>query len=294
MHSVPVVTEVAPAKVNLALEVLGRRDDGYHEVASIIQTIDLKDTLALEPAADITLVCDRPELVTPDNLVLKAAHLLKERTGYSQGAFITLEKRIPVSAGLGGGSSDAAAALRGLNRLWVLGLSLEDLTPLAARLGSDVPFFLRGGTAIVQGRGEKVRPLRPANLKWLVLLCPSISVPNKTASLYARLSPTHFTCGDMTHRLEARISAGGNVYPELLFNAFDAVAMYSFPGLVSYRDTFRSLGVGDVHVAGSGPSLFALVSHEKEGKAVELTLRHQYGCEAYLVSTWQTLEGKDT
>ncbi len=152
----------AYAKINLTLEVLGRREDGYHDIVSILQTIDLHDTLTLEPAQDMALECDQSELEGPDNLVLKAAALLREATGCHQGARLKLQKGIPLAAGLGGGSSDAAAALLGLSRLWGLGLSAEKLMPLAAKLGSDVPFFLYGGTAMAQGRGEIVRPLPPA------------------------------------------------------------------------------------------------------------------------------------
>ena len=281
------VTLKAYAKVNLTLEVLGRREDGYHEVASIIQTIDLHDTLTLEPADDITLECDRPELATPDNLVIRAAHLLKERAGASQGARISLEKQIPVAAGLGGGSSDAAVALKGLNDLWGLGLSVEELSATAAELGSDVPFFLRGGTAMAHGRGELVRSLPPADLEWLVVLAPAIKLPEKTALLYAHLSPENFTQGHLTRKLEARIRGGGDVPPQFLFDAFDDVALQAFPGLRNYWETFHSLGAREVHVAGTGPSLYAPVSNREQGTAIELMLRHRYGWQAHLVSLWQ-------
>ena len=276
----------AHAKINLTLEVLGRGDDGYHQIVSIIQTIDLHDTLTLEPAPDITLECDRPELDFEDNLVLRAAHLLQESANAEKGARIVLHKKVPVSAGLGGGSSDAAAALKGLNRLWGLGLSIDDLSPLAARLGSDVPFFLHGGTAMVQGRGERVRPLPPADLKWVVLLSPAIEVPDKTAALYAALSPATFTPGHLTRKLEARMRGGGDVPPQFLFNAFDAVARDAFPGLNEYWETFQELGAREVHVAGSGPSLYAPVSRREQGTVLELLLRHRHGWESHLTSLW--------
>ena len=281
------ITAEAHAKVNLTLEVLGPREDGYHEMASIVQTIDLHDTLTLAPADDITLECDRPELASPDNLTLRAAHVLKETTGYSQGARIALRKKIPVAAGLGGGSSDAAATLKGLDRLWKTGLSTGELARLAAHLGSDVPFFLHGGTAMVQGRGERVRLLPPADLKWLVVLSPAIALPNKTASLYASLAPADYTRGLLTRKLEARVRGGGDVPPELLFNAFDGVALDSFPGLDMYWETFRSLGASEVHVAGSGPSLFSHVSRKEQGTAIELMLRRRHGWESHLVTPWQ-------
>ena len=277
----------AYAKVNLTLEVLGKRDDGYHEIATVIQTIDLHDTLTLEPAADITLECSCPELVSPDNLVLRAAHLLRENTGSTEGARIVLDKKVPVAAGLGGGSSDAAATLKGLNRLWGLGLSVDELVRMAVQIGSDVPFFLYGGTAMAHGRGERVRPLPPADLEWLLVLSPSIDLPNKTASLYARLSPAHFTPGHLTRKLEARIRGGGDVPPQFLFNVFDDVSLQAFPGLQTYWETFHSLGAREVHVVGSGPSLFAPVSLKERGTAIDLMLQHRHGWRSHLVSPWQ-------
>jgi 4-diphosphocytidyl-2-C-methyl-D-erythritol kinase len=281
----------AHAKVNLTLEVLGRRDDGYHEVASIVQTVGLYDTLTLEPADEITLECGLPEMTSPENLVLRAARLLREKAGAGHGARIRLAKNIPVSAGLGGGSTNAAAALKGLNRMWGLGLSLDELAPMAAQIGSDVPFFLRGGTAMVQGRGEMVRPLPPADLEWLVVLCPAIRLPNKTAALYSMLSQADYTRGHLTRKLEARIRGGGDVPPQFLFNAFDGVARKAFPGLASYWDTFSALGAREVHVAGSGPALFAPVSRREEGTALELMLRHRFGWDAHLVSLWHPSPG---
>ena len=283
----------AHAKINLTLEVLGRRDDGYHDVASIIQTIDLHDTLSLEPSDDITLECDRPELESSDNLVLKAAALLREQTGCDKGARMVLRKVIPVSAGLGGGSSDAAAALTGLNRLWELGLSREELANTAAELGSDVPFFLYGGTAMVQGRGQRVRPLPPAGLKWVVVLSPAIDVPDKTATLYARLSPTDFSPGDLTRKLEARIRGGGDVPPELLFNAFDDVGRDAFPGLDDYWKTFLAFRARGVHLAGSGPSMYAPVSGREQGAALALMLRDRHGWESHLASLWEPPEDQE-
>src|SRR5688500_15047283 len=136
------LTLTAHAKVNLTLEVLGKRADGFHDIRSVMQRISLADTLTVERAEGLTLTCSDPGLEGPENLVWRAAELLRTECGVAEGAALRLEKRIPVAAGLGGGSSDAAAALRGLNELWRLRLSGERLWELGARLGSDVPFFL--------------------------------------------------------------------------------------------------------------------------------------------------------
>ncbi len=280
-----VISLQAYAKVNLTLEVLSKRPDGYHEIASILQTISLADTLTLEPAETLELQCDVKELQTPDNLVLKAARLLKEESDYRKGARINLTKRIPFAAGLGSGSTDAAATLAGLNKLWGLGLSGEKLMDLAARLGSDVPFFLHGGTVLAQGRGEKLTPLPAVSKTLMVLLKPSIEpVPNKTAQLYSRLGPSHFTSGQHTDRLMAHLKHGGNIEPSFLYNVFEQVAFDFFPALSDYRTRLLEAGARTVHLAGSGPALFFLVPDKPRGETVLKSLKSN-GMQAYLVHT---------
>jgi len=151
------VVEPARAKVNLYLDVVRRREDGFHDIETLFQSLDLADEVTLEPRGDgqLTLDCSLPGLCAPeDNLALRAAVLLRRHTGCGAGAHISLEKRIPVAAGLAGGSADAAAVLRGLNRLWGLGLSHGELAAPALELGSDVPYCLAGGLAAATGRGE--------------------------------------------------------------------------------------------------------------------------------------------
>ncbi len=278
------LTLKAPAKINLTLEVLGRRDDGYHDVVSVMQAIDLCDTVTLELADEITLECAVPELQSDDNLALQAARMLAEVSGHTGGARIILKKEIPVTAGLGGGSSDAAAVLNGLNALWELDLSMDDLSAIAPRLGSDVSFFLHGGTCLAQGRGETVRSLPPADLEWMVVLAPQIEVGNKTAAAYARMTESAFTKGALTRKLAARIQGGGDVPPQFLFNAFDAIAFDVYPGLEHYWKTLSEMGAREIHVAGSGPSLYAPVSRKEVGTAIQLLLTRTHGWDAFLVS----------
>src|SRR5437588_6489822 len=151
----------AYAKINLTLDVLGRRPDGYHELRTLMQTIDLYDTLCLSITDEnrVRVICTQPELNTADNLAVRAAEAVRQRLALSQGLVIELHKRIPLAAGLGGGSSDAAAVLLALQQWWQLPLSLADMLMLAASLGSDVPFFLTGGLAFCAGRGEQVKAL---------------------------------------------------------------------------------------------------------------------------------------
>ena len=157
------------AKINLTLEILGKRADGYHEVRTVMQTVGLADRLEVSAAADLSFTCSDPALATPDNLVYRAARLLQADYGARAGAALRLEKRIPVAAGMGGGSSDAAATIVALNRLWNLQLSPTEQRRLAAALGSDVPFFLTGGTALATGRGERITPLPPLPQYWIAL-----------------------------------------------------------------------------------------------------------------------------
>lgn len=281
------ITLKAYAKVNLTLEVLGRRSDGYHDIVSIMQTVDLHDTVTLQLADDVTLQCDDASLESPDNLAIKAAYLLKETSGTDKGVSINIEKKIPVSAGLGGGSSDAAATLVGLNQLWNLGMSIQDLEPIAAQLGSDVPFLLRGGTAMAHGRGEKIRTLPPADLEWMILLKPDIEVENKTATLYGKITQANYTRGALTRKLEARIRGGGDVPPQFLFNAFDDIAFQAYPGLEQYWNVLHAVGAREIHLSGSGPTIYAPVSRREFGTAIQLLLQHQHGWNAHLVSTVQ-------
>ena len=281
------LTLKAYAKVNLTLEVLGPREDGYHDIVSVMQTIDMADTVKLEPADEISLECDQPALQSPDNLALVAANALRDVSGGNGGVRIALNKDIPVAAGFGGGSSDAAAVLKGANELWGLGMSLEELMPVAARIGSDVPFFLHGGTAMALGRGDRIRPLPPADLRWMVVLTPPIALDDKTASLYRALDRSSYTPGALTRKLEARIRGGGDVPPQFLYNSFDAVAFDAFPGLEQYWNTFYSLGAREIHLAGSGPAMYAPVSRKEEGTAIHLMLQHRHGWDARLVSTHQ-------
>jgi 4-diphosphocytidyl-2-C-methyl-D-erythritol kinase len=226
-----------------------------------------------------------PSLQSPDNLVLEAAKLLQETTCCTKGAIIHLTKRIPIAAGLGSGSTDAAATLVGLNHLWQLNISLQKLSELAAKLGSDVAFFIYGGTTIAKGRGEEIIPLPPIPETWLVLLKPAIEpVPGKTAQLYSRLTPSNFTSGQHTQKLVTHLNHGGNLDETFLFNVFEQVAFDFFPGLSDYSSTMLKSGARSIHLAGSGPVLFTIVPDKARGETILKRLDKE-GLGAYLVHT---------
>jgi 4-diphosphocytidyl-2-C-methyl-D-erythritol kinase len=285
------LTVRAPAKINLTLEVLGERPDGFHEIRSLFQAINLCDSLTFNLSDKLGFACDDPDFIPGESLVSRAAALLQEVSAYSGGATIEIKKSIPLAAGLGGDSSDAAAVLSGLNQLWRLGLSFPELVELAPRLGSDVAFFLYGGTALVEGRGERVIPLPSLPRSWVVLLMPPLPrIQDKTAQLYAALKPGHYTDGQVTQKLVSVLNESGEFKPSLLFNTFENVAFDFFPELEVYREHYLKLGARDVHLAGSGPTLFSIT--EDKDRAEDLYQRCQdQGLESYLVETLPSPEG---
>lgn len=275
---------LAPAKINLHLEVLGQRDDGFHELAMLMQSIDLADRLRLRPTADarIALRCDRQDLPTDsDNLIVRAGELLRRRAGLPElGAEITLEKRIPIGAGLAGGSSDGAAALLGLNALWGLGLSRDQLLALAAELGSDVPFCLEGGSRLCFGRGEILEdPALPAlpSLGVLLLKDPAASVSTPWAYSRCReLRGDFYLQGEDDFEQRRQLLRQGPLLAALrgerplppLRNDLQAVVEPEVEsvrlGLALLREQGEALLVA---MSGSGPTVFAVYA-DGEGAAL--------------------------
>jgi 4-diphosphocytidyl-2-C-methyl-D-erythritol kinase len=284
------LTVLAPAKVNLTLEVLAKRRDGFHEIRSVVQTVGLCDRLHFRPGDGVEFRCSDPNWVSGESLVSKTADLLQETAGCSKGAIVTLKKRIPLISGLSGDSSDAAATLRGLNQLWGLGLSQRELLRLAEELGSDVPFFLCGGTALLEGRGEVVTLLPSFSQMWLVLMLPPVArMPGKTGRLYGHIRPEHYTDGEATKRLVSQLSKGGGVVPAMLFNVFDKVALDYFDGLSVYREQFLKSGAQEIHLAGSGPVLFTLTGDKTRAEKIYRDLKKQK-LESYLTHTLAAID----
>lgn len=264
----------APAKLNLGLEVVGRRADGYHELVTIFQTIALYDELTIGPApsGQLTLAAD-PALGGENNLILRAARALAAHAGVETGAALTLTKGIPVAAGLGGGSTDAAATLRALRDLWDLTTSAEELATLAVRLGADVPFFLRGGTALATGIGEVLTPLPPLAPTWFVTLTPDLALPpDKTRRLYGALTSADFGDGARIRAQAARLQHGEPLDPTLLTNSFAAPLMRLFPTMADWHDRFLNAGAPFVQLSGSGPTLYTVVVDEGAGRRIAVKI----------------------
>ena len=259
----------APAKLNLTLEIVGKRTDGYHDIASVMQTLDLCDELYFEQADSLSLHCNVAALQCDDNLVLKAARLLQQECGYSRGATISLHKGIYQDAGLGGGSSDAAVTLLTLNKLWSLNCNRDELIKMAAEIGSDVPFFIEGGTCLVRGRGEQLTALPDIQQSWFVLLIPCFwPPPGKTAMLYKMVSEEMYTGGQFSSSICSKLRLGESLEQLYLFNVFESAAFRAYPALESYWQIFEHVSGGDVHLAGSGPVIFKVLTQKEVALAL--------------------------
>jgi 4-diphosphocytidyl-2-C-methyl-D-erythritol kinase len=260
----------APAKLNLGLEITGRRPDGYHELVTIFQTIGLYDAVTIAPAAPGTLdLTADPTLGGDGNLILRAARALAEHATAPVGAALTLTKGIPVAAGLGGGSSDAAITLLALRERWRLPLDDTALARIAARLGADVPFFLRGGTVLATGIGERLSDLPALPESWFVTVTPRLDLPaDKTRRLYAALTPADFGDGARTRAQADRLRAGLPLDPTLLVNSFTAPLGRLSPPLAAWRQRFVQAGAPFVLPSGSGPTLYTLVESAAAGQAI--------------------------
>lgn len=253
------VLAYAPAKVNLFLEVTRRRADGYHELNTLMLKVDLYDTLTIteDPAGDLTLTCDHPALSTgPDNLVLRAAEALRQRAGLVRGARIHLKKRIPMLAGMAGGSTDCAATLAGLNELWDANLSREELMTLGGELGSDVPFFFCPTPAAwCTGRGERIEPLSPGCRLHLVTVAPGVGL--STAEVFRNLTvPAEPVAGA---RMCRAVEAGDVMeVGRFLHNRLQEPAEKLLPRLCGLRERLLTLAPAGALMTGSGSCVYAL------------------------------------
>ena len=247
----------AAAKINLALEVLGRREDGYHEVATVMQAVDLSDRLVIEDAEVLELRVSAPDVPSDgSNLVARAARALREAASVSRGARFTLVKRIPVAAGLGGGSADAAATLMGLSRLWRLGWPRARLAELAATLGTDVPFFLRGGAALGTGRGERVEPVAGAALAF-VLVNPGVGT--STPTIYGSVTPAMYSDGSRVDQMVAALRSRRPArVAESLHNALEGIAAAAYRQVTQMKAALLAAGALGAGMSGSGLTVFGV------------------------------------
>ena len=303
MFSSPAVAAIdyfCPAKINLCLAITGRRADGYHDLVSVVAPVALGDTLSVAPAVRTTLACDDPSLpVDESNLVLKAAHAFRTATGWEGGATFTLRKRIPMGAGLGGGSSDATSALIALNQLAGNPLAPEALAKLAATVGSDCALFLAGGLVVMRGRGERVERLAGSRLngRKVLIFKPAFSISTPWA--YTRLAALATGVGrapvtgayisssaaeDAVGKV-AKAAAAGNDLDALLFNSLELPAFEKFAALPTLLGQLqRKFGLAP-RMSGSGSACFALLPERVPVAEITAFIRAAWGESAWVVET---------
>lgn len=264
----------APAKINLSLDVLHKRDDGFHEVEMVMTTIDLADRIELTTLdEDIIKIESSGGYVPSDfrNLAYQAADLLKKECNRNEGVHITIDKHIPVSAGLAGGSSDAAATLKGLNELWDLGLSIDELAVLGSKIGSDVSFCVYGGTALATGRGEIIKSIPSPPPCWVVLAKPAIGV--STADVYRNLKLAEVEHPDIQAMVAAIERKDFHQICDLLGNVLESVTLEDYPDVSHIKSQMERLGAEGVLMSGSGPTVFGLTVHETRAQRIYNGLR---------------------
>ena len=253
----------APAKINLTLDVLYKRPDNFHEVEMVMTTVDLADRISLESREDgVIQIISTDNFVPNDhrNFAYQAARLIKDTYGIRQGVSITIEKEIPIAAGLAGGSSDAAATLKGLNELWDLGLSIDELAELGAKIGSDVSFCVYGGTALATGRGEKIKELPAPPNCWVVLAKPKIGV--STAEVYGGLKVEGLQHPNTQQMIQAIETKDYELLCSSLGNVLETVTFKLHPEVVMLKEQMKRFGADATLMSGSGPTVFGLVDSE--------------------------------
>ena len=273
----------SPAKVNLYLRIVGKRPDGYHELETVMVPLDFGDQITFQSCASgITLACDDPRLPTDDtNLALRAAKRLAERFGVKRGAKITLQKRTPLAAGLGGGSSNAATVLKGLNELWKLNASPDILGELAAGMGSDINFFLATSAALCHGRGEQVMPI-PCKFSGAILLVnPGFGISTKWAyeNLARAATASGLTAAVPAVSLLTRALSEDDLagVGRVLFNSLEAPSVGKFPVLELIKNTMRACGAAGALMSGSGATVFGLFDGAKDAVRAAEKVRAEFG-----------------
>lgn len=265
------------AKINLYLDVLNKRRDGYNNIETLFQSVSLADTLSFEEyPSEIVLTCSSPELETGEgNLVYRAAALLRARTGCRAGARIHLEKRIPLAAGLAGGSGNAAAALAALNMLWDLRLSMGTLRRLAIELGSDVPFCLQGGTVAATRRGEEMFLLPPIRKTWFVLVHPPIAVSASHTYNHPALGRSNQRpFAGRTRAFRAAIHAlARHSWGQVFFNRMEHPVFLDHPHLAGLKDRLLQAGCIEAVMSGSGPTLFGVCADKRAAQRAARAIR---------------------
>lgn len=264
----------AMAKINLGLDVIRKRTDGYHEVRMVMQSVNLYDTLTFTKSDEkgITLTANKREIPLDErNLIYKAADLLYKRYSMPEGVRIHLDKKIPMAAGMAGGSTDAAAALTGMNRLFELGISQEELCGLGVKIGADVPYCIMGGTVLAEGIGEILTPLPPAPDCFLVIAKPGIDVSTKY--VYENLHADKLTCHpDIDGMVRAVSNQDRRGIAVAMGNVLETVTVREYPVIDEIKKFMKENGAVNSLMSGSGPTVFAIMENAEKAERLKQSL----------------------
>lgn len=279
------IIEKAPAKINLGLDVLGKRADGYHELEMVMSSVDLADRLIMEELEEDKIIIETNKAFLPidkRNNVYQAASIVKKRYGINKGILIRITKNIPVAAGLGGGSTDCAAALRGMDRLWQLGLTMPELIDIGMEVGTDVPYCIYGKTAFISGKGEKVTPLRPMPQCWVVLVKPRLSV--STGKIFQEVDLDQLHHPDIQELSDAILAEDYQRMIAAMGNSLESITIPKHPVVQQIKERMMKYGADVALMTGSGPTVFALCQKYSRAQRVYNALKG-FCEEVYLVRT---------
>lgn len=277
----------ACAKINLGLDVIGKLPSGYHEVRMVMQTVGIYDVLTLEKAkSGIVITTDSEELPTDENnLVYKAAKLMKEKYNIQEGVRIHLQKSIPISAGMAGGSTDAAAAMKGISRLFGLEASMEELFDIGVTIGADVPYCVIGGTALAEGIGEKLTPLEMAPECYVLVAKPDISVSTKYVYEHLNISKI-VKHPDIDGMVEAISMGSLQGVLDRMENVLETVTIPTYPVINDIKRRMKELGAVNSLMSGSGPTVFGIFLEESTAQAAMEQLRQEKLAKQIFVTTF--------
>ncbi|MCO5477971.1 4-(cytidine 5'-diphospho)-2-C-methyl-D-erythritol kinase [Enterococcus gallinarum] len=279
------IIEKAPAKINLGLDVLGKRADGYHALEMVMSSVDLADRLIMEELEEDKIIIETNKAFLPidkRNNVYQAASIVKKRYGINKGILIRITKNIPVAAGLGGGSTDCAAALRGMDRLWQLGLTMPELIDIGMEVGTDVPYCIYGTTAFISGKGEKVTPLRPMPQCWVVLVKPRLSV--STGKIFQEVDLDQLHHPDIQELSDAILAEDYQRMIAAMGNSLESITIPKHPVVQQIKERMMKYGADVALMTGSGPTVFALCQKYSRAQRVYNALKG-FCEEVYLVRT---------
>ena len=266
------------AKINLGLEILNKRNDGFHSIKTIMTKISLFDEIDIRKSSKNSVIQDGID--EENNLVTKILNFMQDKY-FDEKLEINIRKNIPYSSGLGGGSSNSASVIKGLNQFLKLNLDSKEMFDIALKFGSDIPFFLSSSSAMVQGRGEVIRFIEKPNINYLLLICPNINLENKTRKVFNNLK--NFTNGETQEKLLNKIKSNIKI-TESLFNGLEKSAFLVFDELSEIKDILSELSLPNISMSGAGPSFFSIIDNENQGMNYLEKVKRNIDCKCFLVN----------